>query len=91
MLGLTEHHTTMVLTLTSSTSYSNTDDAVTLLGLVSETMSLFGTGGTADTGHVGALTVLPCAYTCEESEAVRLLVPVKLFHILVSSHGYWMC
>jgi len=87
MLGLTKHHTTMVLTLASSTSYPNPDDAITLLGFVTETMGLFGTGGTVATGHVGALTVFPGTDTCEESEAVRLFVAVKLFHVLVSSHG----
>jgi len=87
MLGLTEHHTTMVLTLASSTSDSDSDDAISLLGFVTETMGLFGTGGTVATGNVGALTVFPGTDTGEESEAVRLFVAVKLFQVLVGSHG----
>jgi hypothetical protein len=74
MLGLTENHTTMVLTLTSSTTDSNTDNNVSLLGLVTETVSLFGTGGTSTTDHLGALTVLPCTNAEEETECITLLV-----------------
>lgn len=86
MLGLTENHTTMVLTLASSTTDSDAYNYISLLGLVTKTMSLLGTSGLVATYHLGALTVLPCANTKKETECITLLVTPKLFHILVSSH-----
>jgi hypothetical protein len=86
VLGLTEDHTTVVLTLTSTTTNSNTNYHVSLLGLVPETVSLFRTSRSVDTGHFGALTVLPRTNTKKKSQSITLLVTPKLFHILVSTH-----
>jgi len=87
VLGLTENHTTMVLTLTSSTTDSDTYNNVSLLCLVTKTVSLFGTSGLAHANHLRALTVLPCANTKEETEGITLLVTPKLFHVFVGSHS----
>jgi len=86
MLGLTEDHTTVILTLASSTTDSDAYNYVTLLSLVTKTVSLLGTGGLAATDHLGALTVLPRANTKKETKGVTLLVTPKLFHVLVCSH-----
>ena len=86
MLGLSENHTTMVLTFTSSTTDSNSYNNISLLSLVPKTVSLLGTGGLVATDHLWALTVLPRANTKEETECITLLVTPKLFHVLVSSH-----
>ena len=74
MLGLTPNHTTVVLTLASTTTDGTTDDDVPLLGLVSETVGLVRTGGTRELGDAVALTVLPGADTKEKAEGVTLLV-----------------
>ena len=87
MLGLTEHHTTVVLALASSATDSGTDNNEALLGLVSETVSLLWTRGTVASQDIGTLTVFPSTDTHQESEGIRLLVAPKLFHILVSTHG----
>jgi hypothetical protein len=86
VLGLTEDHTTVVRTLTSSTTDSATNDNVSLLGLVSKTVGLVGTSGAVDAGDLGALTVLPSTDTKEETEGVTLLVTPELFHVFVATH-----
>jgi len=86
MLGLTENHTSVVLSLTSSTSDTGTDDNVSLLGLVTETVGLVGTGRAVAGKDVGSLTVFPSADTHQESEGIRLLVSPQLFHIFVGTH-----
>ena len=86
MLGLTKHHTTMVLTLAASTADTTTDNDVSLLGLVTETVGLVGTGRAVATGNVVALTVLPSADAHQETEGVTLLVTPQLFHVLVGGH-----
>ena len=88
VLGLTEDHTTVILTLASSTTNTGTDNDVSLFGLVSETVSLIGTGRTVACQNVWALTVFPSTHTEQESESIRLLVAVNLFHIFVSTHGF---
>jgi hypothetical protein len=67
MLGLTEDHTTVILTLTSTTTDTGTDDNVPLLGLVSQPVGLFGTCRTVARQDVRSLTVLPCSDTHQES------------------------
>mmetsp|Transcript_18290 Transcript_18290/g.27166 ORF Transcript_18290/g.27166 Transcript_18290/m.27166 type:complete len:215 (+) Transcript_18290:263-907(+) len=86
VLGLSVHHTLGNLTLAASTTNTGTDNHISLLGLVTETVSLLGTRGTVDTGDVVALAVLPSADTKEETKDVTLLVTPKLFHVLVGSH-----
>jgi len=86
MLGLTEDHTTMVLSLTSSAADTGTDNNVSLLGLVTEAMGLIGTGGAVASQDVGSLAVFPSTDTHQESEGIRLLVTPELFHILVGTH-----
>ena len=86
VLGLTENHTTMVLSLASSTSDSGADNHVSLLGLVTEAVGLVGTGGAVAGEDVGSLTVFPSADTGQESEGIRLLVTPELFHVFVGTH-----
>jgi hypothetical protein len=86
VLWLSEYHTTVNLTLASSTTYSDTNNYISLLSLVSKTVSLIGTAGLGAAYHLGALTVFPCADTEKETEGITLLVTPKLFHILVGSH-----
>mmetsp|Transcript_3127 Transcript_3127/g.3605 ORF Transcript_3127/g.3605 Transcript_3127/m.3605 type:complete len:223 (+) Transcript_3127:204-872(+) len=86
VLGLTEYHTTVILTLTSSTTYTYADNNVSLLSLVTKTVSLVGTGGAVAANHLWSLTVLPGTNAEKETEGVTLLVTPKLFHVLVGSH-----
>jgi hypothetical protein len=76
----------MILTLPTSTSDTRTNHDITLLRLVTETVSLVGTRGAVAGANVGALTVLPSTEPHQEAKRVRLLVAVKLFHILVATH-----
>lgn len=71
MLGLSEDHSAMVLTLASSTTDTSTDNNISLLGLVSQAMSFVRTTGSIARKNVGALTILPCAPVDEEEETVR--------------------
>lgn len=87
VLWLTKDHTTVVLSLSSSTANGGTDNYISLLGLVSQAVSLLGTSRAVASGDVGTLTVFPSTDTQQESEGIRLLVAPKLFHILISSHG----
>lgn len=86
VLGLTENHTTVVGTLASSTTDSDTDNNVSLFGLVSEAVSLFSTSGSVAADHLGTLTVFPCTDTKKETKSITLLVTPEFFHILVGSH-----
>ena len=63
MLGLTEDHTTVILTLASSTANTGTDDNISLLGLVTEAVGLLGTSRTVASQNVGALAVFPSTNT----------------------------
>jgi len=89
VLWLTKDHTTVILSLASSTSDTGTDNNESLLGLVSQTVSLLGTGRSVACQNVGTLTVFPSTDTHQESEGIRLLVAPKLFHILVCTHFSW--
>ena len=91
MLGLTKHHTTVVLTLTSTTTDGTTDNDVSLLGLVSKTVSLFGTSGPVDASNAVALAVFPGADAEQETKGVTLLVTPHFFHVLVSRHDECIC
>jgi hypothetical protein len=86
VLGLTEDHTTVILSLASSTSDSSTNNNVSLLGLVTKTVGLVGTGGLLASVNVGTLTVFPSTDTKQESEGIRLLVTPELFHVFVGTH-----
>jgi hypothetical protein len=86
ILGLTKDHTAVIGALASSTTDSNTDNDVSLFGLVSEAVCLFGTSGSVAADHLGALTVFPCTDTKEETKCITLLVTPEFFHILVGSH-----
>ena len=76
----------MVGALTSSTTDTATNDDISLLGLVAETVSLVGTGGAVHAGDLGALTVFPGANAEEEAEGVALLATPELFHVFVATH-----
>jgi hypothetical protein len=76
----------VVRALAASTTDTATDNNISLLGLVSKTVSLLGTGGAVHTGDLGALTVLPSADTEKETKSITLLVTPKLFHIFVATH-----
>lgn len=86
MLGLTEHHTTVVGALASSAADTASDDDISLLGLVAKTVGLVGTGGAVDAGDLGTLTILPRTDAKEETEGVALLVTPQLFHVFVATH-----
>ena len=66
--------TSVILTLASSTTDTGTDNNVSLLGFVSETMGLVSARRTIARQHVGALTVFPGANTHQETKGIRLLV-----------------
>ncbi len=87
VLGLTEYHTTVILTLTSSTTDTYANNDISLLGLVTKTVGLVGTGRAVAANHLWSLTVLPSANAKKETEGVTLLVTPKLFHVLVGSHA----
>ncbi len=70
MLGLTKHHTTMVLAFAASATDTGADNHVSLLGLVAETVSLVRTGRLGAGENVGALAVFPGA-AVRESVKVR--------------------
>jgi len=74
MLGLTPNHTTVILTFAATAADGTTNDDVSLLGLVTETVGLVRAGGTRELGDAVALTVLPGADAKEEAEGVTLLV-----------------
>merc|ERR1719223_1994 len=86
VLGFTEDHTTVVGALTSSATDSTSDNDVSLLGLVTETVSLIDTSRLSNTSDFRALTVLPSADAEEETEGVTLLVTPKFFHVFVATH-----
>ena len=86
MLWLTPNHTTVILSLTSSTSDTGADDDVSLLGLVTEAVGLVGTGGAVASADVVSLAVFPRTDTQQESEGIRLLVTPELFHVFVGTH-----
>mmetsp|Transcript_13566 Transcript_13566/g.28942 ORF Transcript_13566/g.28942 Transcript_13566/m.28942 type:complete len:288 (+) Transcript_13566:62-925(+) len=85
---LSEDHTAVVGAFTSSTTNTTADHDISLLGLISEAVSLIGTCGAVHTGDLGALTVFPSADAKEETEGVRLLVTPQFFHILVATHFF---
>jgi hypothetical protein len=70
LLGLSEDHTTMVLTLTSTTADTSTHNHITLLSLESETVSLVRTRRTGHCEDVGALAVFPSADTQQEAQSI---------------------
>jgi hypothetical protein len=86
VLWLTPNHTTVVLSLASSTSDSGADNNISLLGLETEAVGLVCTGGAVDRADVVSLTVFPSTDTQQESEGVRLLVTPELFHVFVGTH-----
>jgi len=86
MFWLTVNHTTMILTLTSSATNSDTYDSVSLLSLVSKTVSFISTGRVVYTSDLWALTVFPSPDTKEKTHSITLLVTPKLFHIFVCTH-----
>lgn len=86
VLGFTKDHTTMILTLTSTTTDTSTNNDETLLGLVPKTVCLFGTCRSVARVDVGTLTVLPGTDTQQKAHGVTLLVTPDLFHVLVRTH-----
>jgi hypothetical protein len=86
MFGLSKDHTTVNLTLASSTANATANDSVSLFGLVSQAMGFVGTRRTVEGQNVGTLTVFPTADTPQESQGIRLLATPDLFHVLVGTH-----
>ena len=78
--------TSMILTLPTTTSYTGSNNDITLLGFVSESMSLVRTCGTVAGHNVGTLTIFPCSDTQQETQGIRLFVTPQFFQILVRSH-----
>ena len=73
-------------TFPSSSSNTTSNNDITLLGLVSKSVSLIGSGRSVDSGDLVGLSVLPGTDSQEESEDIRLLLSPQLFHILITTH-----
>jgi hypothetical protein len=76
----------MVLTLTSSTSDTTSDNNVTWLGFETHAVCLVGTGRTGNTGDLVALTILPSTDTEKKPKGIGLLVTPQFFEVFVSWH-----
>lgn len=87
VLGLSEDHPTMVLSLSSASSDPGPDDHIALLGLVPQSVGLVGASRAVAGNDVGPLAVLPRPHAEKEAESIRLLVPPQLLEVLVRSHG----
>mmetsp|Transcript_45403 Transcript_45403/g.92753 ORF Transcript_45403/g.92753 Transcript_45403/m.92753 type:complete len:211 (+) Transcript_45403:170-802(+) len=86
VLGLSVHDTLVVGPLAATTTNSDAEHGVSLLGLVSKLVSLVGSGGTRHFLDLLALTVLPRSDTKEETQSVTLLLSPDLLKVLVGSH-----
>ena len=74
--------------LATSTANASAINAEPLLGLVSQTASLVGPGGTGHTADGGELAILPHAYTLKKAEDIALLLLPEFLDVLVSLHGW---
>lgn len=86
-LGLSVGDTLGNSSLASSSSYADTVDNVSLLGLVSELARLLWARGSSNTVNGGKLTVFPSADTQEEAHQIRLLLFPNLIKVTI---GTWM-
>lgn len=59
---------------------------LTLLGLVSQSAGLVGSGGSWSTVEVGQLAVLPAPDTEQKAHHIGLLLAPQLLHIPICSH-----
>mmetsp|Transcript_18091 Transcript_18091/g.33028 ORF Transcript_18091/g.33028 Transcript_18091/m.33028 type:complete len:240 (+) Transcript_18091:193-912(+) len=84
--GLTVDNTLGNGPLTATTANANTVDNIALLGLVTKAASLVGAGRAGQTRDRGKLPVLPAPNAKKEAEDIALLLPPKLFNILISTH-----
>lgn len=84
--GLTVGSTLVGRALAATSADTDTVNNETLLGLVTETVSLVRARRTSGTVDGLQLTVLPASNSEEESQNIRLLLLVKLFKILVGTH-----
>lgn len=72
--------------LPSTSPHTHTVDDIALLGLVSETASLIGTGGTGGAMDDFQLAKLPAADAHQEADQIRLFLLLQLFNILEGAH-----
>ena len=86
VLGLTVVDTLGDSLLAVTSLHADAIDAVTLLGLVSQTMSLIGTRRLTCPVDGRQLSVLPSAESENESHDIRLLLVPELLEVLVCSH-----
>lgn len=74
--GLTVGATLVYWILTTTTTYTDTEDDKTLLCLVAKTASLVWTRWTRSTVHLCQLTVLPNANTQQVAHYIALLLAI---------------
>ena len=86
VLGLSVVDTLGDSLLSVTSLHADSVDDITLLGLVSQTVSLIGTRRLARSVDGGQLSVLPGSESENESHDIRLLLIPKLLQILVCSH-----
>ena len=84
--GLSENATLTDVTLTSTSSDSDSVDDESLLGLVTESAGLIWSGWLGSSVDHRKLAILPGSNSKNESNEFRLLLSPKLFEILVGSH-----
>merc|ERR550532_2427237 len=85
-LGLTIGTTLCHGPLSASTSHGDTVDDEPLLGLVTQSASFVGSGGTRSSVNLGKLAILPAPDSEEIPHDVALLLAVQLGHVLVRTH-----
>ncbi len=86
VLGLTVVDTLGDSLLSVTSLHADSVDDITLLGLVSQTVSLVGARRLAGSVDGGQLSVLPGSESENKSHDIRLLLIPKLLQILVRSH-----
>lgn len=73
--------------LSVSSSDSNTENNESLLGLVSQSSGLVGSGRSRSSVDDVLLSQLPASDTVEETHHIRLLLSLKLFQVFVGTHS----
>jgi hypothetical protein len=86
VLGLSEHNTSGIRSLSASSLHGTSEYDVTLLGFVSQLSSLLRSSGLGKSHDSGSLSVFPGSDSKQKSHNITLLVTPHLFHVLVSSH-----
>ncbi len=86
VLWLTVNDTLVVRPLAATTANSDTVDHIALLGLVTQLVSLVGSGWAGNSLNLLGLTVLPSSHTEEKSQNITLLLSPDFLEVLVCSH-----